>query len=103
MNTQAETIFSLVRAAGHWGVLRNEWKQETFDRMAALVGMSGGRCCKFRFELFADGIKHLDTRAITALSIYFNIDRAKLEELNNELAPRYGQALVDDSDEPNSL
>ena len=85
MNTQAETIFTLVRQANDWGVLRKEWKSETFDRMAALVGMSGGRTAHFRNVLFADGTRNLDARGITAISVYFGIDRAKLEELNKEL------------------
>lgn len=87
MNTQTEAIISKVRQAGDWGVLRKEWKQETFDSMAALVGMAGGRTAHFRNILFADGTRCLDARGISAISMYFGIDRSLLENLNKELNP----------------
>ncbi len=85
MNEQERVIQEMVSQAGHWGVCRQLWGLETFNRMAEMIGMAKGKSCQFRNGYFADGVKQLNPRAITALSIYFGISRETLENLNKEL------------------
>ena len=85
MSEQERVITNMVRQAGHWGVCRQLWGLETFNRMADLVGMATGKNSQFRNGYFADGVKQLNPRAIIALSAYFGIEREKLESLNREL------------------
>ena len=82
-------IISSVREAGHWGVLRNRIiDPEVHKRMAELVGMQTSGAYQFRYGLFADDVKELNPKAISALCLMFGFDRSELEAVNRELCAK---------------
>ena len=89
MTITGEKIIREVANAGHWGVVRSSGiiSVDQFRDMAKMVGMSvEGSGFRFRNEYFADGVTDLNPKAVTALSILYEINREDIENLNKQLS-----------------